>query len=65
MLEHVRPLYAKKFRCIGSECGAICCHGWDVFVDKLTYGKYKASSSFRSLLNEHFVVLNNQSASSR
>ncbi|MFM2035107.1 MAG: hypothetical protein RL459_372 [Pseudomonadota bacterium] len=35
------PLYASKFRCIGSECEDNCCTGWQVSVDKKTYQAYR------------------------
>lgn len=60
MLEHVRPQYAKKFRCIGNECEDNCCHGWEVGVDKATYQKYQALPALRLLLKEHFVLCNNR-----
>ncbi len=35
------PEYVGKFECEGDKCGALCCRGWDVTIDKETYQKYK------------------------
>jgi lysine-N-methylase len=56
--DHLRPLYAKDFRCIGSACEDNCCHGWDVTVDKASYEKYQAIPGLRSALNGHLVLTN-------
>jgi lysine-N-methylase len=55
MLEHLRPQYAKEFRCIGSACEDVCCHGLDVTIDKETYEKYQAIPRLQHLL-EHIAV---------
>src|ERR1700733_9698489 len=36
-----RPSYAAAFRCIGASCEDPCCGGWDIPVDKATYGRYQ------------------------
>ena len=36
----IHPIYADKFRCIGSDCEDTCCHGWSVPVDEATWHKY-------------------------
>lgn len=41
------PTYFKDFRCIGASCEDTCCKGWDVFVDKNAYKKYKKSNSVK------------------
>jgi lysine-N-methylase len=53
MFEHLRPQYAKAFRCIGSECEDTCCHGFDVPIDKATYEKYQTLPSFKPLMDQH------------
>lgn len=35
------PAYLSDFRCIGAECTDPCCYGWDIFVDKPTYLRYR------------------------
>jgi lysine-N-methylase len=35
------PIYADKFRCIGSDCEDTCCHGWSVPIDEPTWDKYR------------------------
>lgn len=57
MLEHLRPQYAKAFRCIGPECEDTCCHGWDVPIDKVTYEKYQSIPGFRPGVDEHLVLI--------
>ena len=58
MLEHVRPQYAKAFRCIGSDCEDTCCHGLDVVIDKPAYERLHSLGDFQSRLKEHFVIVN-------
>jgi lysine-N-methylase len=57
MLDHLRPQYAKGFRCIGAECEDTCCHGWNVVVDKGTYEKYQSNSDLRLLSDKHLVLI--------
>jgi lysine-N-methylase len=64
MLRHLRPQYAKAFRCIGSECEDTCCHGMDVVIDKATYQKYEALPRFQPLL-QHFVLIANHPTDSQ
>ena len=35
------PAYVKAFKCDGTICGAKCCHGWQVDIDRLTHERYK------------------------
>jgi lysine-N-methylase len=65
MLEHVRPRYAKEFRCIGSACEDTCCHGLDVVIDKPAYEKLQSLPGFQHRVNEHFVVLPNHPTDSQ
>lgn len=37
----LQPQYYSKFSCIGSDCEDTCCNGWNVFIDKDTYKKYR------------------------
>ena len=37
---YFQPQYVNEFKCNGSKCGAHCCRGWNVFVDKDTYNQY-------------------------
>lgn len=57
MLDHLRPQYAKAFRCIGPECEDTCCHGWDVPIDRATYEKYQSTPSFRARADQHLVLI--------
>lgn len=57
MLDHLRPQYAKVFRCIGAECEDTCCHGWNVLIDKTTYEKYRSNPGLRSLTDKHLVLI--------
>ncbi len=59
MLEHLRPQYAKEFRCLGSDCEDTCCHGLDVVIDKVAYEKFQSLPDFQPRVNERFVVLAN------
>lgn len=52
MLDHLRPHYAKEFRCITSACEDICCHGLDVVIDREVFEKYQSTSRLQHLL-EH------------
>jgi lysine-N-methylase len=56
MLQHLRPQYAKAFRCIGSDCEDTCCHGLDVVIDRDRYRKITSIPGLQA--QEHFVVLN-------
>ncbi len=61
MREHLRPQYAKEFRCIGGACEDLCCRGWDVFIDKATYQKYQSVADLQPVPGQHFTVLSNSS----
>jgi lysine-N-methylase len=37
----ISPAYLSEFHCIGASCKDTCCAGWNVFIDKSTYKKYK------------------------
>jgi lysine-N-methylase len=57
MFESLRPLYAKKFRCIGAACEDVCCRGWEVTVDRATYEKYESHPAMHSQLKERFTLI--------
>lgn len=65
MLEHLRPQYAKAFRCIGPECEDTCCHGWDIPIDKATYEKYQSIPGFRPRMDEHLVLITSNPTDSK
>ena len=65
MLDHVRPQYAKKFRCIGNKCEDNCCRGWDVIVDKATYQKYQALPALQPYLDEYFELITENPSETR
>jgi lysine-N-methylase len=37
----IRPTFADRFRCIGSDCEETCCQEWTVPIDQATYEKYQ------------------------
>ena len=53
----IHPIYADKFRCIGSDCEDTCCHGWSVPVDEATWDKYQslAESPLSALIRASVV----------
>jgi len=57
MLDNLRPLYAKQFRCIGAACEDVCCWGWEVTIDRATYQKYESMPAMQPRLREWFTVL--------
>lgn len=63
MLHHLRPHYAKAFRCIGSDCEDTCCHGLDVVVDQASYERLHSISGFASQAEQHLAVIDNPSES--
>lgn len=34
----ITPEFVNKFSCIAEHCEDHCCHGWDIHIDKATYG---------------------------
>ncbi len=54
MLEHLRPLYAKQFRCLGSACDDNCCRNWEVPIDKGAYERFQNNPSLRPRMQEYF-----------
>lgn len=46
------PSYAEDFKCIGGECEDSCCIGWDIDIDKHTFGKYARTKN--SKMKEKF-----------
>jgi lysine-N-methylase len=48
----IRPTYAERFRCIGSECEDTCCQDWTVPVDQASYESYQqlSASPLRTLI---------------
>jgi lysine-N-methylase len=53
----IHPIYADKFRCIGSDCEDTCCHGWSVPIDKPAWEKYRnlPESPLSLLINASLV----------
>ena len=37
----LKPFYYDDFNCIANKCIDSCCVGWNVYIDKNTYKKYK------------------------
>ena len=51
-----QPTYAGLFRCIGPLCEDMCCGGWDIPVDKITYQRYRTFPAEKlGSLVAHFV----------
>ena len=50
----VRPTYAERFRCIGSECEDTCCQGWTVPIDQAAHERYQGlpESPLRRLIDQ-------------
>jgi lysine-N-methylase len=57
MLDHLRPQYARNFRCTGSASEENCCRGWDVIVDRPSYRKYEANPTLQPVLQECFKLI--------
>lgn len=53
----ITPNFYKKFKCVGADCLNHCCHGWIIYIDKKTHGKYINSSNkeIRDISRQHFV----------
>ncbi|MBU3142337.1 flagellin lysine-N-methylase [Clostridium sp. CF012] len=65
MKKHVLvPKYVRDFSCIGPKCEDDCCYGWQVFIDKKTYKKYKCikDKSIKSIIDKS-VTRNRKSSS--
>lgn len=58
----LQPDYMKKFSCIGTECSDNCCHGWNIYIDKKIYKKYRKikSKQLKSAINKS-IILNKES----
>lgn len=37
----LEPDYYKEFKCIGSQCKNTCCAGWNIWIEKKSFLKYK------------------------
>lgn len=57
MLEHLRPQYARSFRCLGPQCEDNCCRNWEVVIDRASYERYERSPALRTHMHEYFSVL--------
>ncbi len=42
---YFQPQYVNGFKCDGAKCGAHCCKGWSIFIDKNTYKQYSRLDS--------------------
>lgn len=47
-IEHLRPHYHERFRCIGASCEDTCCAGWAVHLDRMTYERYQRLTGSKS-----------------
>src|SRR6266568_1095707 len=63
MLDHLRPQYAKDFRCIGPQCEDTCCHGLDIVVDQGVYESYRRPRFQRVI--EHLEIVEDGTDPSR
>ncbi len=57
MLDHLRPQYARRFRCIGADCENSCCQGLDIVIDKASYDRLRSLPDLRVQLQRNLVVL--------
>nr|WP_072242717.1 flagellin lysine-N-methylase [Anoxybacillus sp. EFIL] len=57
------PQYMHSFRCIGGECEDTCCVGWNVWIDRDTYKKYKKTTHRLFAENEQVIKRNKNNTS--
>lgn len=55
VLEHLRPQYAQRFHCLGSQCDDNCCRNWEVSVDRATYERYARNPLLQPHMQEYFL----------
>ncbi len=65
MLEHLRPLYTKSFRCLGSHCDDNCCRAWEVPIEQAAYERYQRDPSLQPHLKEYFTLLGQNGSEGR
>lgn len=60
----LQPRYVSNFRCNGSDCEDSCCSGWNVFIDKTTYKKYRecADKKLQSQMSKNVTRTRNDIA---
>ena len=46
-----------NFGAFGAACEDACCSGWDVTIDRTTYGKYESLTAMQPRLKECFTVI--------
>lgn len=51
------PIYLNEFKCIGGVCEDSCCIGWDVDIDKSTFGQYSSVSDreMKNILEKNLI----------
>ena len=57
MLEHLRPQYARRFSCLGSQCEDNCCRMWEVPIDRASYERYERNPELRPHLQDYFSLI--------
>jgi lysine-N-methylase len=57
MLEHLRPQYAKAFRCLAARCEDNCCRTWEIPVDRDTDRQDERNPVLQPHLAEYFTLI--------
>lgn len=57
----LQPYYYDEFKCVGDKCRNTCCEGWNIWIDKESFKKYKnEDDEFGKYLNSKMEI-NDQS----
>ena len=51
MYDHLRPLYARQFRCLGERCGDNCCRNWEIPIDRVSYQRLERLPELQAARN--------------
>ena len=55
MYDHLRPLYARRFRCLGGQCDDNCCRNWEIPIDRASYQRLERLRGLQAQRNFSFV----------
>lgn len=56
----ITPEFVKNFSCIADKCEDHCCHGWNIHIDKSTYGFMTKKSDLRNKSQEVIIRTRNE-----